>query len=77
MDEMIGYIFGSLRNSEDAIKLINKALKGQAKLNRQLIGVAVCTTLYMYFNEHESRKSNRKIEALSKEIEELKKMKGE
>ena len=76
MNDMIGYIFGSLHNSEEAIKLINKALKSQAKLNRQLITITAVTTLYMYMSEYERKKQNKKIEALSKEIEELK-MKGE
>ena len=76
MNEMIGYIFGSLHNSEDAIKHINKALKSQAKLNKYFAIMAIMSTGYMYICDYERKKQNRKIEALSKEIEELK-MKGE
>ena len=77
MDKMVGYIFNSLHNSEEAIKLINRALKSQTKLNRYLVAIAFTTMMYMYTNEHERKKQNKKIEALSKEIEELKNMKGE
>ena len=77
MNEMVGYIFGSLYNSEEAIKQINKALKKQAKLNRHLVTIALVTSMYMYLNEYRYKNQNNKIKALSKEIEELKSMEGE
>lgn len=70
MNEMIGYIFGSLRNSEAAIKQINKTLRCQTQFNSKVSIFAMCTTACLVMQY-------RKIETLRKEIEELKSVKGE
>jgi hypothetical protein len=72
MDEMIGYIFGSLRSSDNAVKGIGKTLKKQEIINRKttfsiLILAAYTTVVAMHYHEQ-----NEKIKSLKKEINDLK-----
>lgn len=77
MYEMLGYIFGSLRSSETAIKGIHRTLKYQSKFNRK-VGIWVCTmTAYVVVTELDRREQNKKIKELSNEIKELKRSEGE
>lgn len=77
MDEMIGYIFGSLKSSEDAVKRINKTLCHQAKINQTRTLFTFAVTVYIVAAELHNYERNKKIEELSNEIKELKRMKGE
>ena len=77
MDKMIGYIFNTLQDTEDSVKFITKVLKRQQSFNRNVVAFAGFTLLYICVNEHERKKQNEKIKALSEEIEELKNAKGE
>lgn len=77
MDEMMNYIFGSLRSSEVAIKHIQRILEGQQRLNRNVVLCIWATTTYVVLTELNRREQNRKIEKLSNEIEELKRSEGE
>ena len=70
MVEVINYIFGSLQDSSDAIKSMKKILRNQARFNRTLTAFVFTITIYALMQ-------NKKIEELSNEIEELKRMKGE
>ena len=77
MCEMLGYIFGSLRSSETAIKGIRVTLKHQSRFNRN-VGLWACAmTAYMVTNEIDRKKQNKKIEELSNEIKELRRLEGE
>lgn len=72
MDEMIGYIFGRLKVSEDALRKINKVLKVQNQINRRsvLFGALVLANgilVGMHIQEQ-----NEKIKKLSEEIEKMK-----
>lgn len=77
MVEMISYIFGSLRTSENSLKQINMALRKQAKFNRAVTTFALVTAVYAITVELYSLEQNKKIEKLSNEIKELKREKGE
>lgn len=76
MCEMIGYIFGSLKSSEDAVRNIRKALKTQKVVNQGIAIFAWSTIAYMLLELHYDQQQNDKIEKLSNEVKELKRMKG-
>jgi hypothetical protein len=77
MNEMIGYIFGTLRETERSLKVINKTLKHQTFCNNVVaISVtALATVVAVIYQEQNEQKA--KIDALAAEIEELKQAKGE
>ena len=77
MVEMVNYIFGSLQASSDAVRSINKTLQNQARFNRMLTAFAFTITTYAFMVEIHNYGQDKRIEELSKEIEELKRMKGE
>lgn len=70
MEKMIGYIFGSLHNNEQAIEKIGKALKKQNRFNAKVAIFSIGVAAYVYLNE-------LRIKALVEEIEELEEAKGE
>ena len=47
MDEMIRYIFGSLRCSETAMRVFAKTLRKQRSFNRSTVMVATVMTVHM------------------------------
>lgn len=72
MEKMIGYIFGSLHNSEKAINDLNKNLKAQKRFNSVVLISILTLTVYESVCEKIIKKQEEKIEALAKEIDELK-----
>lgn len=76
MYEMIGYIFGSLKSSEDSIKNIKRAIRAQRAVNQGIAIFAWSAVAYMLVELHHDQKQNEKIEKLSQEVKELKRMKG-
>lgn len=77
MDEMMNYIFGSIRTSEVAVKNISKALTKQTKINKSFRLFAICVTVNLVISEIERREQSEKIRKMEKEIEELKRSEGE
>lgn len=77
MDEMIRYIFGTLRNSETALQSVAKNLRKQASFNRSVAFLGMTMALHLIVQEMEIRSINRDLEALQKEIKELKKTEGD
>lgn len=88
MEKMIGYIFGSLKNADDAINEINKSLRRQNRLNSRFAIYSLATIAWLYIvdkrsvgerNELEQRieKQDKIIDKLNAEIRELKTVKGE
>lgn len=77
MCEVFGYIFGSLRSSEKAVQSIQRTLKYQRSFNRNVAVLAIAMTAYMVTNEIDRKKQNKKIEELSNEIKELRRLEGE
>lgn len=76
MCEMIGYILGSLKSSEDTVRNIRKALKAQKTVNQRIAIFTWGTVAYMLLELHYDQQQNNKIEKLSNEVKELKRMKG-
>ena len=77
MDEMIRYIFGSLRDSETALRVISKSLKKQRSFNRSVAFFSMTVSLHLIVQELEIRNIHRELEALQKEIKELKNTEGD
>ena len=77
MEKMISYIFGSMEANEIAIGGIISKLKKQNSFNKKVALFAVACTAYMVLSDASRREDLKKIEALTKEVEELKKTKGE
>lgn len=88
MEKMIGYIFGSLKNTDEAIIEINKSLRYQVKINKRFGLYSLATVAWLYFAEkryaEEKKELKRKLEMqnddilrLKAEVIGLKKLKGE
>lgn len=77
MADMIRYIFSSLNDTETALRVISKSLKKQASFNRSVTFFGVTMALHLIVQEMEIRSINRDLEALQKEIKELKKTEGD
>ncbi len=76
MDKMINYIFSTLHDSENTVKFMKKQLQLQSRFNRKFTNFTLIITAYVIVSEIHNYERDRKIEKLSKEIEELKRMKG-
>ena len=77
MDEMIRYIFGSLRCSETAVRAIAKTIRKQRSFNNSVAFFAIIAGISMAVHEHEIRYLNGQIETLKKEMKELKQTEGD
>lgn len=77
MADMIRYIFSSLNDTETTLRVISKSLRKQASFNRSVTFFGVIMALHLIVQEMEIRSINRDLEALQKEIKELKKTEGD
>ena len=77
MCEVMNYIFGSLSNSESAIRSIRKSLNKQARYNRKLSTIALIMTVNLVLLELDRVEQKTRIEKLESTIEEMKRDKGE
>lgn len=77
MCEVMNYIFGSLSNSETAIRSIRKSLNKQARYNRKLSTLALIMTVNLVLLELDRVEQKPRIEKLESTIEEMKRDKGE
>lgn len=77
MDEMIRYIFGSLRSSEKALEIVAKTLRKQRSFNKSVTVFTVAATTAILIQEHEIRYLNDQIKALKKEMKELQPTEGD
>nr|WP_306443550.1 hypothetical protein [Odoribacter splanchnicus] len=73
----MNYIFGSLSNSETAIRSIRKSLNKQARYNRKLSTLALIMTVNLVLLELDRMEQKKRIEKLESTIEEMKRDKGE
>ena len=76
MCEVMNYIFGSLSNSETAIRSIRKSLNKQARYNRKLSTFALIMTVNLVLLELDRVEQKKRIEKLESTIEEMKRDKG-
>ena len=67
MDEMIRYIFGSMRTYNRNFVVIAKVLKNQNKINRLFVVQVLCLLGLCYFNDRDIRQLNERIKALEAE----------
>lgn len=77
MVEMLSYIFGSLKASENSIKNIKTTLRNQARINRTIAAFALVVAAYAISLEVHTYEQNKKIQNLDNEIKELKRTKGD
>lgn len=77
MCAVMNYIFGSLSNSEAAIRSIRKSLNKQARYNRKLSTIALIITVNLVLLELDRMEQKKRIEKLESAIEEMKRDKGE
>lgn len=77
MNEMISYIFTSLKCSEIALNNLRKVVRRQNNINASFAFFVITTTLSIGAMNGELRSQSKQIAKLTEEIEELKKTKGE
>lgn len=77
MDEMIRYIFGSLRCSETAMHTMAKTMRKQKAFNNSVTCLAIVSTISLLIHKHDLHCLNGQIETLKKEIKELKQAEGD
>lgn len=77
MCEVFNYIFGSLKSSETEIKGIQKTLKQQTRINRDITVLVWVMSAYVIVNDIQRYKQNKKIKKLENEITQLKQTEGE
>lgn len=75
MDEMIRYIFGSLRCSETAMRVFAKTLRKQRSFNRSTVMVATVMTVHMLIQDLEIRSMRDEIGTLKTKSRSLEKRK--
>ena len=76
MNEMLNYVFNSMKTSERALAKLEKTLRKQARSNRRPKLIAITGVAYAIWAESVRREQQVQIERLSDEVEELKR-KGE
>ena len=77
MERMLGTIFADLHILKVDMNSIDKMLKSQRVVNK-LVALNICVlTLVGYCSAKHCMDNKEKIERLTKEVEELKKSKGE
>jgi len=77
MDRIFGYIFGSLKESEIAVKRVNKTLASHHSILRRTVIFSWMTVISMAMMAKHICDQDETINKLNKDIEELKKEKGE
>lgn len=77
MEKMISYVFGSMEIHERAIGGIVDTLKKQEAFNKRVALFAMATTACVLVMDIQRKENTKKIEKLTKEVEELKTVKGE
>lgn len=72
MNEIMNYIFGSLRDSEKALVAIQRQLKSQARVNKSIEFFAIVMLLNIVVNTKVEKEQTKRIRKLEETIEELK-----
>lgn len=77
MEKTLGYIFGDLTMLKHDTRVTIRNFKKQGKINRGFALLFMLAGGYIYFNEKQRVEDTNKITLLTREVEELKKSKGE
>lgn len=76
MNEMLNYIFNNMHDNDNAIKKIAKALNTQRKINKQVVMAVLSMSIYIAIDSMVVKTQQKLIDRLTKEVEELKQVKG-
>ncbi len=76
MNEMLNYVFNTMKTSEAALAKLEKTMRKQVRSNRRLKLIAITGVAYAIWAETIRREQQEEIERLSCEVDELKR-KGE
>ena len=77
MNELFNYIFCGLKESRSDIRSIERNLNRQKWINRNAVISSLAITGCIVLLQMQSMADSKKIDALAKEVEELKNQKGE
>ena len=72
MNEMLNYVFKSMKTTERALAKLEKTMRMQVRSNRRLKLIAITGVAYALWAETVRREQQEEIERLSGEVEELK-----
>ncbi len=72
MNEMLNYVFNTMKTSEAALAKLEKTVRKQVRSNRRLKFIAITGVAYVIWAETVRREQQEEIERLSCEVEELK-----
>lgn len=67
MDEMIRYIFGSMKTYNRNFAAVKKVLKNQQKINRLFVVESLCLLGLCYLNDRDIHRLSSRISALEAE----------
>lgn len=77
MDEMMHYIFGSLQDTEVAMKSVAKYMRKQKRLNWTTALFEMAVTLCITAQRMDIQKLHNELSELKSEVRELKKAEGD
>ena len=77
MEKLLSYICSDVTVLKHDMGVTIKNFRRQGKINRGFALLFMLGGAYIYLNETQRAEDNKKIESLTKEVEELKKSKGE
>lgn len=77
MNEVMNYIFGSMKNTEVALRSVGKTLNEQAKINKSIVIFSVVTAAAIHQLQKKVARLDDEVKRLSNEIEEMKQTEGE
>lgn len=77
MDEMIRYIFGSLRCSESAMNRVARDMTKQRSFNNSVAFFAIAAAIIIVLHEREICNLKAQIKLLKKEIKEQQHVEGD
>lgn len=76
MNEMMGYLFQSVRITNDSVEHISKALQSQVKVNRATKRFMRTALIFMVATTGQIIIQNREIDRLKRDVRDLKRDKG-
>lgn len=77
MEKLISYICGDMNMLKHDMSLVIKNLRAQNRFNKGVVLLTIAGGFYIYTNEILREQNYKTIKKLTKEVEELKKSKGE
>lgn len=77
MERLISYICDDITMLKHDMGVTIKKFRRQGKVNRGFALLFVLGGVYIWVNELQREENTKKVESLTKEVEELKKSKGE